>query len=154
MDDKQIYRHLSGEIIIGIYPLFEDDTCRFLAIDFDKKGWQEDVKALVETCQKFQISAYVEVSRSGNGAHVWMFFEDKIAASQARKLGTALLTKAMELRHQIGFDSYDRLFPNQDTMPKGGFGNLIALPLQRKARESGNSEFVDHQLTQLEQFLS
>jgi superfamily II DNA or RNA helicase len=150
LDDKQIYRHLSGEITIGIYPLFEDDTCRFLAIDFDKKGWQEDVKALVETCQKYQVSAYVEVSRSGNGAHVWMFFEDKIAASQARKLGTALLTKAMELRHQIGFDSYDRLFPNQDTMPKGGFGNLIALPLQRKIREKGNSEFVDLQLSRIE----
>ncbi|MCB5253272.1 MAG: DEAD/DEAH box helicase [Candidatus Cloacimonetes bacterium] len=150
LDDKQIYRHLSGEITIGIYPLFEDDSCRLLAIDFDKKSWQEDVKALIEICQIYQIPAFVEISRSGNGAHVWLFFEEKISAIQARKLGTALLTKALELRHQIGFDSYDRLFPNQDTMPKGGFGNLIALPLQKKARESGNSEFVDHQFNRIE----
>lgn len=150
LDDKQIYRHLSGEIIIGIYPLLEDDTCKFLAIDFDKKGWQEDVKALIEICQKYHVPAHIEISRSGNGAHVWFFFDERISAGQARRLGTILLANAMENRHQIGFDSFDRMFPNQDTMPKGGFGNLIALPLQKKAREIGNSEFVDHQLNRVE----
>jgi len=146
LDDKQIYRHLSGEIVIGIYPLLEDDTCKFLAIDFDKKGWWDDVRVLIDVCKKYHIPCYVEISRSGKGAHVWFFFDEKISASQARRLGTVLLTIAMENHHQVGFNSFDRMFPNQDTMPKGGFGNLIALPLQKKARESGYSEFVDQQL--------
>ncbi|GAB1366532.1 DEAD/DEAH box helicase family protein [Candidatus Cloacimonadaceae bacterium] len=146
LDDKQIYRHLSGEIIIGIYHLLEDDTCKFLAIDFDKKEWQDDVMALIDVCNQYHVPGYVEISRSGKGAHVWFFFDEKLSAAQARRLGTALLTNAMENHHQIGFDSFDRMFPNQDTMPKGGFGNLIALPLQKKARESGHSEFVDQQL--------
>ena len=150
LDDKQIYRHLSGEIVIGIYPLFQDDTCSFLAIDFDKKGWRDDVKALIEICRKYNVPSYIEISRSGKGAHVWFFFDEKISASQARRLGTLLLTNAMENHHQIGFDSFDRMFPNQDTLPKGGFGNLIALPLQKKARESGYSEFVDQHLNRIE----
>lgn len=150
LDDKQIYRHLSGEIIIGIYPLFEDDTCSFLAIDFDKKEWRDDVMALIDVCNQYHVPGYVEISRSGKGAHVWFFFDEKISAAQARRLGTALLTNAMENHHQIGFDSFDRMFPNQDTMPKGGFGNLIALPLQKKARESGHSEFVDQQLHRID----
>jgi len=149
IDDKQIYRHLSGDITIGIYPLMEDDTCKFLAIDFDKKGWQADVKALLERCHKYHVPAYIEISRSGNGAHVWFFFSERISAAQARRLGTMLLSDAMEDRHQIGFDSFDRMFPNQDTMPKGGFGNLIALPLQKRAREKGNTEFVDQQLNRV-----
>lgn len=150
LDDKQIYRHLSGEIIIGIYPLLEDDTCKFLAIDFDKKGWRDDVRAMIDACHQYHVPGFVEISRSGNGAHVWFFFDDKISAVQARRLGTALLTNAMENHHQIGFDSFDRMFPNQDTMPKGGFGNLIALPLQKKARESGYSEYVDQQLNRID----
>lgn len=150
LDDKQIYRHLSGDIIIGIYPLLEDDTCRFLAIDFDKKEWRDDVRALIDVCNQYHVPGYVEISRSGKGAHVWFFFDEKISAAQARRLGTALLINAMENHHQIGFDSFDRMFPNQDTMPKGGFGNLIALPLQKKARESGYSEFVDQQLNRID----
>lgn len=149
-DDKQIYRHLSGEVIIGIYPLLEDDTCMFLAIDFDKKGWRDDVRALIERCKQYHVPGYIETSRSGNGAHVWFFFDEKVSAAQARRLGTTLLADAMENRHQIGFESFDRMFPNQDTMPKGGFGNLIALPLQKKARESGLSEFVDNQLNRID----
>lgn len=150
LDDKQSYRHLSGEIIIGIYPLLVDDTCRFLAIDFDKKGWRDDVRALIDVCNQYRVPAYIEFSRSGKGAHVWFFFDEKISAAQARRLGTALLTNAMENHHQIGFDSFDRMFPNQDSMPKGGFGNLIALPLQKIARESGHSEFVDQQLHRID----
>lgn len=150
LDDKQIYRHLSGEIIIGIYPLLEDDTCKFLAIDFDKKEWRDDVRALIDVCNQYHVPGYVEISRSGKGAHVWFFFDEKVSAAQARRLGTALLTNAMENHHQIGFDSFDRMFPNQDTMPKGGFGNLIALPLQKKARESGYSEYVDQQLNRID----
>lgn len=150
LGDKQVYRHLSGEIIIGIYPLLEDDTCRFLAIDFDKKEWRDDVRALIDVCNQYHVPGYVEISRSGNGAHVWFFFDEKISAAQARRLGTALLTNAMENHHQIGFDSFDRMFPNQDSMPKGGFGNLIALPLQKKAREIGYREFVDQQLNRID----
>lgn len=150
LDDKQIYRHLSGEIVIGVYPLLEDDTCRFLAIDFDKKGWRDDVRALIDVCNQYHVPGYVEISRSGKGAHVWFFFDEKISAAQARRLGTVLLTNAMENHHQIGFDSFDRMFPNQDTMPKGGFGNLIALPLQKKARENGHSEFVGQQLHRID----
>src|SRR5262249_46472233 len=85
----------------------------------------------------------LERSRSGNGGHVWIFFERAIPAVTARKLGCAILTQTMERRHQIGLDSYDRFFPNQDTMPKGGLGNLIALPLQKVPRQAGNSVFVD-----------
>lgn len=134
---------LSGKHTIGVYPLLLDETCWFLAADFDKKTWQEDCAAFLETCREMGVSAALERSRSGNGGHVWIFFDSPVPASQARKLGCAILTRTMERRHQIGFDSYDRFFPNQDTMPKGGFGNLIALPLQNIPRRNGNSLFLD-----------
>ena len=92
------------------------------------------------------VPAVLERSRSGNGAHVWVFFSAPIQASLARKLGAGLLTRTMERRHQVGLKSYDRLFPNQDTMPTGGFGNLIALPLQKVPRRADNSVFVDDRL--------
>ena len=126
-----------------MYPLRQDETCRFLVIDFDDEGWQKDVSTLRDICKDFDIPVAVERSRSGNGAHAWFFFTDPLSASIARKFGTALLTYAMSKRHEITFKSYDRFFPNQDTMPKGGLGNLIALPLQKKARETGNSVFID-----------
>jgi superfamily II DNA or RNA helicase len=120
-----------------------DETCWFLAIDFDKKTWQEDVVAFLEVCREMGVPTVLERSRSGQGGHVWIFFDRPIEASMARKFGCTILTRAMERRHQIGLDSYDRFFPSQDTLPKGGFGNLIALPLQFASKKKGNSVFVD-----------
>ena len=141
--DEVVREHLEGKQTIGAYPLLVDETCWFLAVDFDKKNWQDDVTAFLGACREFDVSAALERSRSGNGAHVWIFFESAIPSSTARKLGSLILTRAMDRRHQIGMDSYDRFFPNQDTMPKGGFGNLIALPLQWIPRQQGNSLFLD-----------
>jgi len=129
--------------VAGVYPLLQDETCGFLAVDFDKAGWQDDAAAVLGACQRLSLPAALERSRSGQGGHLWLFFEDAIPAALARRLGSHLLTEAMEGRPDIGLDSYDRLFPNQDTMPQGGFGNLIALPLQKQAREQGNSVFLD-----------
>lgn len=141
--DEVIYNHLAGKQTIGIYPLMHGDLCCFLAVDFDGTEWVDDVSAFLETCHTLKVPAALERSRSGNGGHVWIFFAQPVQASLARQLGSAILTKTMEKRHQIGFKSYDRLFPNQDTMPKGEFGNLIALPLQKAPREKGNSVFLD-----------
>ena len=150
--DHVIRNHLMGfdpsavsrkDFTIGVYPLLVDETCWFLAADFDKDTWMEDVTAFLEICQTHNVPAVLERSRSGNGGHVWIFFCEPIPASLARRLGSYLLTRTMEHRPEIGLDSYDRVFPNQDTMPKGGFGNLIALPLQKKPRDSDNSVFVD-----------
>lgn len=141
--DKVIFEHLAGKHIVGVYPLQVDETCWFLAADFDKNTWQEDVAAVLETCREMGVPAALERSRSGNGGHIWIFFDQPVPAALARKLGFAILTRTMERRHLIGLDSYDRFFPNQDTMPKGGFGNLIALPLQLNSRAKGNSLFLD-----------
>ena len=145
-DDAAVLGHLTGRQVLGLYPLLEDDTCWLLAVDFDKSTWTDDVTAFVETCRWVGLPAAVERSRSGNGAHVWFFFSAPVPASSARRLGCHLLTETLSWRHQLGMDSYDRLFPSQDTLPRGGFGNLIALPLQREARRAGNSIFLDHQL--------
>lgn len=143
LDKKAIELHLRGKEVLGIFPMLKDESCYFLAIDFDDEGWESDVTVIREICDEHNISHAVERSRSGNGAHVWFFFKENINAALARKFGTAILTYAMEKRYEIQFKSYDRLFPNQDTMPKGGFGNLIALPLQKNARAKFNSEFID-----------
>lgn len=143
LDDEALRNHLRGAETIGVYPLLLDETCWFLAADFDKARWQDDAAAYLSACDALGVPAAVERSRSGNGAHVWIFFAAPLPAAQARKLGCALLTLAMEQLHQIGLDSYDRLFPNQDLLPKGGFGNLIALPLQRAPWHEGNSVFLD-----------
>src|SRR5262249_46782067 len=135
--DEVVRNHLSGQDHLGhpftmaIYPMLLDESCLFLAIDLDGEGWQEDALALRESCKKLGLPFALERSRSGNGAHVWFFFGEAIPAGIARDLGSYLLTEAMEGRPEVGFASYDRLFPSQDTMPKGGFGNLIALPLQK-----------------------
>ena len=147
-----IRHHLSGvdehgqAFVAGLYPMLLDETCWFLAVDFDKASWREDVGAVRETCATLGLPCAIERSRSGNGAHLWFFFETAVPAVLARKLGAHLLTRTMERRPEIGLDSYDRFFPNQDTLPKGGFGNLIALPLQKQARARGNSVFVDDDL--------
>jgi hypothetical protein len=143
LDQNVVEAHLRGHLIAGIYPLRRDEKCHFLVIDFDEDGWQQDVSTLRDVCKAFDVPVAIERSRSGHGAHTWYFFTDPIAASLARGFGSALLTHAMNKRHQIKFKSYDRFFPNQDTMPKGGFGNLIALPLQKAARRDGNSVFID-----------
>jgi len=101
-------------------------------------------------CAEYSVPHVVEISRSGNGAHLWIFFDEKVSANEARLLGFRLLDKAMEIYPILSFDSYDRLFPNQDILPEGGFGNLIALPLQREARLVGNSTFVDSELTAID----
>jgi superfamily II DNA or RNA helicase len=141
--DRLIRDHFRGLLVAGVYPLLEDDTCWFLAVDFDKGRWQDDVSAFAETCKEQGIPAAVERSRSGDGAHVWFFFKAPVAAGAARKMGCYLITETMAHRHELPMTSYDRLFPNQDTIPLGGFGNLIALPFQEGARQRGNTVFVD-----------
>jgi superfamily II DNA or RNA helicase len=134
------------DFVAGVYPLLPDETCRFLAADFDGEDWARDALAYLGTCRLRGVPAALERSRSGRGGHVWVFFAEPVPAREARQLGAALLTATMERRPEIGFASYDRLFPSQDTMPAGGFGNLIALPLQRRPRERGDSLFVDDDL--------
>ena len=149
--DDVIRWHLSGRddagqrFVAGVYPMLLDETCFFLAVDFDKGGWLEDSTAFIETCRRMDVPAVLERSRSGRGGHVWLLFEEAVPAALARKVGSYILTETMERRPDIGFDSYDRFFPNQDTLPHGGFGNLIALPLQKHPRGDGNSVFLDEQ---------
>lgn len=130
LDEHAIEDHLRGSIVAGIYPMLQDETCYFLAMDFDEADWQIDISMVREVCTEFHIPVAVERSQSGNGGHVWFFFENRISATLARKFGTALVTFSMNRRYEIRFKSYDRLFPNQDTMPKGGFGNLISWNLR------------------------
>lgn len=126
--DDVIRWHLSGRddtgesFVAGVYPMLLDETCFFLAIDFDKADWGEDATAFLETCHRLRLHAALERSRSGSGGHVWLFFDQPIPAVQARRLGSHLLTETMEARPDVGLDSYDRLFPSQDTMPHGGLG--------------------------------
>ena len=144
--DQTIYDHLAGRHTVGVYPLLKDDSCHFLAVDFDEADWRSDAAAFIQSCRELGVPAALEVSRSGNGAHAWVFFSAKIAARDARRLGTALISHTCARTRQLKLTSYDRLFPNQDTTPKGGFGNLIALPLQKTPRETGGSVFVDDAL--------
>ena len=145
MTESVVFDHLAGKHCIGVYPLMPDDTCYFLAVDFDEADWRGDVAAFMQSCRKFSIPAAVEISRSGNGAHIWIFFSAPVPAVEARQLGSALISHACAHSRQLALNSYDRFFPNQDTLPKGGFGNLIALPLQKGPRAQGKSVFVDEQ---------
>ena len=142
-DAFAITAHLKGQQVMGVYAMLVDETCWFVAVDFDKGSWADDARAFTTTARKYGLPAVVERSRSGNGAHVWFFFSAPIAASIARQMACHLLTETMTDRPELGMDSYDRLFPSQDTMPRGGFGNLIALPLQHGPRQVGNSIFLD-----------
>ncbi|MBI4489178.1 MAG: DEAD/DEAH box helicase family protein [Deltaproteobacteria bacterium] len=143
LTDEVILSHLSGERIIGVYPLLRDDTCWFLACDFDKEGWALDASAFLHICNDYGVPAYLERSRSGNGGHVWIFFSAPVSATSARQLGIRLLKETMVLRAEMDLASYDRFFPSQDFLPRAGFGNLIALPLQKKCRALGNTEFLN-----------
>lgn len=143
LTEEVFYKHLSGKITIGAYPLLPSDLCQFLVADFDKHTFKADVQAFIKTCEQYQVPAYIERSRSGNGAHVWFFFEEKIPAMHARRMGTFLLNKTADHYPNL-LDSYDRFIPNQDQIPIGGLGNLIALPLQKAPRLQGNSVFVNH----------
>lgn len=150
---QDMYRHLEGKDeyccdVVGLYAIMQDNNCAFLCADFDDKnckyGYKDDVLAYVGVCREWLIPYAIERSRSGNGAHVWIFFEAPLPASKARRLGNAILTEAMTRNGQMSFNSYDRFFPNQDYLPEGGFGNLVALPLQGQARRKENSVFVDN----------
>ena len=151
--DDVIRWHLQGhddhshDFVMGVYPMLLDETCFFLAADFDKTTWQDDVGAFLETCRQMNLPAALERSRSGRGGHIWLFFNEAVPATLARKFGAYILTETMERRPDIGLNSYDRFFPNQDTLPPRGFGNLIALPLQKRPRESGNGVFLDERMT-------
>jgi superfamily II DNA or RNA helicase len=172
LTDEVIRRHLAGQHTVGVYPLLPEETCWILACDFDNKGspsssrsshlantiaiqhsastpapvWVMDAVAYVATCERYGIPAYLERSRSGTGGHVWIFFAAPVPAASARRLGLSLLRETMALRATLDLTSYDRLFPSQDVLPKGGFGNLIALPLQGHVRKFGNTEFLDREL--------
>jgi hypothetical protein len=135
--------HLTGKTVIGTYAIRADNTCVFLAADFDGTGWKDDVRAYRDAAREIGLEVAVERSRSGDGGHAWIFFAEPVPALLARRLGTLIMAKATALRPAMPLGSYDRFFPNQDALPAGGFGNLIALPLQAKAREAGNSLFLD-----------
>jgi hypothetical protein len=146
LSDAVIYDHLAGEHTVGVYPLMEDDSCYFLAVDFDDAEWREDVRAFARSCHELGVPVALEISRSGQGAHAWVFFDARVPAREARRLGTAIISHTCSRTRQLKLASYDRLFPNQDTMPKGGFGNLLALPLQKGPRDQGCSVFVGEDL--------
>ena len=148
--DEAIEAHLRGRETLGVYPMSPDGNCRFVAADFDKATWRTDAAAFVAACRSKGVPAGLEHSRSGDGGHVWIFFAEPVPALLARRLASHLLTEAMESAPDIGFKSYDRLFPSQDNLPEGGFGSLIALPLQGGPRKVGNTVFLDDSFAPLE----
>ncbi|HUZ25001.1 MAG TPA: hypothetical protein VMV07_14695 [Streptosporangiaceae bacterium] len=135
--------HLKGEVHIGLYPLLDGDKCWWLTADFDGPEAMFDALMYVKAGRALQVPVALEVSRSGVGAHAWVFFTSPVPAELARRLGTGLLREAMALRGRITLASYDRLFPSQDLLPTGGMGNLIAAPLFRPARRNGATVFLD-----------
>ncbi|WP_320970120.1 TOTE conflict system archaeo-eukaryotic primase domain-containing protein [Bacteroides nordii] len=160
LEYEDIYKHLEGRDtdgcdVMGIYVVLNGNQCNFLCVDFDDKqcahGYKNDVLVFVDVCKSWDIPCSIERSRSGNGAHVWIFFKEPLAAIKARKLGNAILTETMNRDGRVSLKSYDRVFPSQDYLPEGGLGNLVALPLQGKARKNGNSVFVDETFTPFEE---
>lgn len=155
LSQRELIKHLQGlredcGDVIGIYPLLPDNTCNFIVYDFDNHDdsetldWQSEVNSVRMICEKNGVDALVERSRSGKGAHIWIFFSEPVTASVARKFGAALITKGMESVSLKNFNSYDRMMPMQDSLDEGKLGNLIALPLQGRALKEGNSAFVDN----------
>src|SRR5258708_3164179 len=140
-----IQDHLNGNQIIGVYPLHTDNTSHFIAADFDKENWKEESRAFIKICEKYKIPAYLERSRSGKGAHVWVFFEDKYPASKSRAIMFELIRKALKLSEFEKEISFDRLFPNQDYHTNQGIGNLIALPLHGTSVTAVNTMFLNPQ---------
>lgn len=147
LTDKVLIAHLSYKIyssqVIGLYPLMKDDTCFLVVMDFDDEMWKEDVSAITQIADEYRIHCLVEKSQSGNGAHVWFFFETAVKAEKARKLASSMISAAMEKSKLLTMKSYDRIFPSQDTLSNNGLGNLITLPLQGFARQQTNTLFVD-----------
>jgi len=152
LTERVIHDHLVGKKIIGCYPLLKDNSCWFLACDFDEDGWVLDSLAFLDVCKRFEVPAYLERSRSGRGGHVWIFFSSPVSAIMARQLGMRLLRETMNVRAEVDLASYDRFFPNQDFVPSGGFGNLIALPLQKKSRAAANTEFINSEDPELRSY--
>jgi hypothetical protein len=143
LDEGVVESHLAGESHLGLYPLRRGDECRLLACDFDGAGWVLDALAYLDAAASMGVPVALERSRSGEGAHTWTFFSGPVPAASARRLGVHILRQAMEVRAELDLSSYDRLFPTQDFVPKGSFGNLIALPLQGECRRQGNTIFLD-----------
>lgn len=143
LTDDVIASHLLGDVFIGLYPLRRDNTCQFLVADFDGAAAMLDALAYVKAARASGVPAALEISQSGRGAHVWIYFREPVAARIARTLGTVLIREAITLRGSMDLRSYDRLFPNQDVLPDGGFGNLIAAPLQGQRRKDGLTLFLD-----------
>ncbi len=143
LTDEVITAHLSGELELGLYPLLGDDRCSWLAADFDGPAAILDALAYLKAARAVGASAALEVSRSGLGAHVWLFFTASVPAATARQLGSGLLREAISVRGRMDLTSYDRLFPSQDVVQAGGFGNLIAAPLNGRARRRGATVFLD-----------
>ena len=143
LTDGQIRKHLEGEQLIGLYPLLKDNTSWFIAADFDEDNWAEECKTVIKICMSKNISAYLERSRSGKGGHVWIFFEENYSAFKSRKIFKSLLEEAGVFSLFDKSSSFDRLFPNQDYLSGKGFGNLIALPLNKTSWDNGNSCFIN-----------
>ncbi len=143
LDESAIHSHLTGRHTIGTYAIRADDSCIFLAADFDGDGWMQDIEAYRRAAEQIGISVGIERSRSGNGGHAWIFFARPVPAVLARRLGTLIVARASSFHQGMKLSTYDRFFPNQDMCPKGGFGNLIALPLQQEPRKSGHTLFLD-----------
>ncbi|TRX51575.1 DEAD/DEAH box helicase [Fulvivirga sp. M361] len=145
LDDSQLIKHFLGEQHIGGYPLLEDNSSWFIAADFDGSKWKEESLKFLEECNKNNIHTYLERSQSGNGSHVWIFFDQSYPAIRSRKVITQLLQEIGIFSVFDKTSSFDRLFPNQDFHSGKGLGNLIALPLHGKSRQKGNSCFIDPQ---------
>lgn len=145
LKDGQVLKHLEGEQQIGIYPMLQDNTSWFIAADFDKESWQQECKDFILLCESKNIPAYLERSRSGNGGHVWVFFEAPYPALKSRAIFKQLLEESGTFSMFDKTSSFDRLFPNQDFLSGKGLGNLIALPLHKTNVEQRNSCFIDPQ---------